>query len=352
MRARLRDWLALQRALALRPQTAIALLAQGASPAQVIRARGAPQLADAALSRDVRLLVRAGARGLPFGSPAYPARLARLVDTAPLLWVRGDPRSLRLPAVAVVGARAATRAARDTARRLGADLATAGLAVVSGLARGVDRAAHEGALSASGVTLAVLACGPDQVYPPEHAALAARIAERGALLCEHAPGTPPLAFHFPLRNRLISALSEAVVVVEARERSGSLITAEHAAEQGIDVLAVPGPVAAASCRGSNLLLRDGAAPVLDVDDVLRALGRPPLAPRPAEAPPEAGLPAGQRALLAALRREPASEDALVRSLGRSPAELALDLVELELAGRIARERDGRWAVRDAPTRAG
>jgi DNA processing protein len=256
--------------------------------------------------------------------------------------VQGDPAALLAPAVALVGARAASEYGLRSARRLAADLARAGLVVVSGLARGIDGAAHEAALEAGGRTVAVLAGGLDHVYPPEHGALARRIAECGALASEFPLGTPPLAAYFPLRNRLISGVAEAVVVVEARVRSGSLVTARHALEQGRDVLVVPGPVDAPTSEGSNRLLRDGARPALDASDVLEeiAWARRARAPeRPAGGRPDDSGP--EPALLAELRRAPATRDELVARTGRAPHQLALDLLELELAGRVAEDRDGR-----------
>ena len=195
---------------------------------------------------------------------------------------RAPLAALAAPCVAIVGPRAPTAYGRVVARALARALASAGLVVVSGLARGVDAEAHEGALDAGGRTIAFQACGPERVYPAEHRRLAARIAASGAVVSELPPGTPPRAPHFPLRNRLISGLSLAVVVVEAREQSGTLVTARHAAEQGVDVLAVPGPIDAPTSRGTNRLLRDGAKPLLDVRDVLDAIGirvQPPAAAR-------------------------------------------------------------------------
>lgn len=291
-----------------------------------------------------------GDRQLRRTDPDYPELLREISDPPPALAVRGDASVLARPCVAVVGARAATAYGLRVARGLARDLAAQGFAVVSGLALGIDAAAHEGALEAGGITVAVFASGLDRVHPARHRALAARIvAAGGALLTEFAPGTPPLRGHFPRRNRLISGLARAVVVVEARLRSGSLITARHALEQGREVLAVPGPVDAPTSAGTNELLRHGAAPLLDADDVRRALGLPPLAagrPAPAGA---AGGPEGLAGVLyRALRQQPATADELARRTGRPPAELALALLELELAGFIETGRDGR--LRAAPGR--
>ena len=201
----------------------------------------------------VRLLRRAGQHGivpLVFGSPGYPPLLAAIPDPPPLLWCRGRPAAIEAPAVAIVGSRTASPYAREVAARLGADLAARGVAVVSGLARGGPprRPRREG------VTMAVLGCGADVVYPREHGALLAQLAQQGAAVSELAPGAPPRPFHFPRRNRIISGLSLAVVVVEASERSGSLITARCAAEQGREVMAVPGNVLSGRSRGGHALI--------------------------------------------------------------------------------------------------
>jgi len=341
----LRDWLALQWHLALDPVAGAASLWATGCPRQTLarcRKRPAPFDADGAL----RQLRRVGARAVPLLSRIYPERLARLRDPALLLSVRGDVGCLAAPAVALVGSRAATAYGLSVARRLAAELASSGVVIVSGLARGIDAAAHQGALEAGGRTVGVLACGPDRMYPAAHRVLAERIACQGAVVSELPPGTRPLPAFFPLRNRLISGLARAVVVVEARERSGSLTTAGHAANQGVDVFAVPGPLTAPTSRGTNQLLRDGALIVLEAADVLAELSipspPPPSRPRapaqPSGAPPS---PSGA-ALLSALELEPATRDELARRLGSPPEQLALDLVELELAGRVALDRDGRW----------
>jgi len=335
VRGQIEAWLAFQAQHALQPRRALDLL----------RARGAPRPRGGSERRSraaLAALRRAGAVALPFASPAYPPRLAALPDAAPLLLVRGDPGALRGPCVAIVGARAATAQGRDVAGRLAGDLARAGVTVVSGLAVGIDAAAHRGALAAGGRTVAVQACGPDAVYPPGHRRLAAEIAAGGAVVTEFPPGTPPLRYHFPLRNRLISGLSRAVVVVEARLRSGSLGTAAHALEQGIEVFAVPGPVTSPTSAGSNRLLRDGARICLEADDVLRELALRCAPRRLAESP--APLPGGAKELLALLRAEPLSRDELAQRLGRAPQELALAVLDLELAGRLVSDRDGRLRV--------
>jgi DNA processing protein len=204
--------------------------------------------------------------------PSYPALLTCTMDPPPVLWMRGRCDILTRPAVAVVGSRAATPYALQVAGRLAAELAGRGILVVSGLARGVDSAAHRGCVEAGGSTVAVQGCGLDRVYPAEHADLAERISANGLLMAELAPGGAPLPEHFPLRNRIISGISLATVVVEASEQSGSLITARCALEQGRDVMAVPGSVLSGRNRGSHALLKDGARVVETADDILQELG--------------------------------------------------------------------------------
>ncbi|MCX5737117.1 MAG: DNA-processing protein DprA [Proteobacteria bacterium] len=361
-RAVLRAWLALQLRAALHPQSARSLLVRALDPVAALAARTGetPEqvLGARAFAHVVAQLVRAQVRMVPFGSPAYPERIAALVDAAPLLGVRGDPSLLAVPFVAIVGARAPTRLGLDIARRLARELAEHGIGIVSGLARGIDAAAHRGALEAGGITVAILGCGPEQVYPHEHAALAAEIAARGVVASELPTGAPPAKSHFPLRNRLISGLARAVVVVEARVKSGSLVTARHAAAQGRDVLAVPGSVGAPTSEGPNQLLRDGAWPVLDVSDVLAALGFGPATPvekagqRIGEArdvrvnaasthsASRVRIDPATNAVLDAIRHDPATRDEIAARLGLSPQALAQQLLPLELEGIVAEDRDG------------
>jgi DNA processing protein len=217
---------------------------------------------------------------------------------------------------------------------LGRELAAAGLVVVSGLARGVDGHAHRGALDAGGLTVAVLGCGIDRNYPAAHGELAARIAERGLVVSEYAPGVEPAPWRFPARNRIIAGLAQATVVVEARERSGALITADLALEEGREVFAVPGEITSALSVGSNRLLRSGAAALTSAADVLETFGIEPEALPP---PPDLSEPAAR--ILARLEVEPAGADALARALELDAGELAAALTELELAG-VVSERDG------------
>ncbi len=329
-------WLRVQQAYALRPMEAAARLAKDPRPEPLLE--GVEEKRDPELARAA--LVRAPGWLVPWPARAYPERLRRIADAAPVLAVRGDPEVLTRPCVAIVGARAATAYGREMAARLAAGLAEAGVVVVSGLARGIDAAAHEAALAAGGKSIAVQACGIDQVYPAAHRKLAARIAASGAVVSELPPGMPPLPAHFPLRNRLISGMSRAVVVVEARIRSGSLVTSRHAADQGIEVLAVPGPATAPTSEGTNDLLRQGATPAIDAGDVLCAAG---LSER-TEPTRRARRPEHEGPVIAALYEAPCARDALARRLGWEPGRLAVELVELELSGRIVEERDGTLRV--------
>ena len=278
---------------------------------------------------------RAGAQVVAWFDALYPERLRAIADPPPVLWIRGHPGVLSSPSVAIVGARAASAGARHVATELGADLAAAGLVVVSGMARGVDGAAHLGALS-TGRTVAVLGCGVDVTYPPEHASLARRIADGGALVAEFPPGTSPQAHHFPLRNRIISGLSLGVVVVEAREDSGSLITARCALDQGRDVMAVPGAVPGGRNRGAHALLRDGARLVEGAADVLDELGLARGGRWTALAAPD---PA-DRVLSALNPGEPTGIEELTERTGFQTASLLARLASLEMAGLVSREPGG------------
>jgi DNA processing protein len=222
-------------------------------------------------AREARALAASlGIDAVAWNDPRYPARLLTITDCPPLLWYRGSLDACDGPAAAIVGARSASVAGVETAERLAADLAARGVTVVSGLARGVDGAAHRGA-ARTGRTIAVMASGADRIYPPEHAGLARDIAACGAVISEYGPGTVPLPFRFPQRNRVISALADAVIVVEASERSGSLITAACALDQGRDVMAVPGSVLGGRNRGGHALIRDGAKIVECADDIVGEL---------------------------------------------------------------------------------
>jgi DNA processing protein len=281
-------------------------------------------------------LDRRGLRWLPRSSPAFPRALAAIFDTPAGLFLRGagEPALLEGPAVAVVGARSCSAYGAEVARMLGRELAAAGLVVVSGLARGVDGHAHRGALDAGGRTVAVLGCGIDRDYPAAHGELAARIGEQGLVVSEYAPGVEPAPWRFPARNRIIAGLAQATVVVEARERSGALITADLALEEGREVFAVPGEITSSLSVGSNRLLRSGASPLTAVADVLEAFGIEPEAPPPL---PELSEAAAQ--VLGRLELEPAGADVIARALGLDASVVAAILTELELSGTVS-ERDG------------
>ncbi len=234
-----------------------------------------------------------------------------------------------------MGARACSSYGSQVARLLGRELAAAGLVVVSGLARGIDGEAHRGALEAGGHTVAVLGCGIDRDYPAAHAQLAARVCEDGLVVSEYAPGVEPAPWRFPARNRIIAGLAVATIVVEARERSGALITADFALEAGREVFAVPGEITSALSAGANALLRLGATPLTSAEDVLESLGVEAAAPVSAE------LGEAPRRVLEALEREPSGVDGLVRESGLDAAAVATALAELELAGAVA-EADGLY----------
>jgi len=264
---------------------------------------------------------------------AYPPLLAAIHDPPAQLFLRGsaDVAVLSEPAIAVVGARACSSYGRSVARSLARDLAGAGLVVVSGMARGVDGEAHRGALDAGGRTVAVLGCGIDRDYPAAHAELARRIAERGLIVSEYEPGVEPAPWRFPARNRIIAGLCAGTIVVEARERSGALITADFALEEGRDVLAVPGEITSSLSAGSNALLRLGAVPVTCAADVLELYA---LAPRPQT---HALLGPAAEQLLTQLAGSALTADELVRATALDPGASAAALTELELAGRVTFE---------------
>jgi DNA processing protein len=257
------------------------------------------------------------------------------------LWWRGDAAAARGSAVALVGSRAASPAALEMAFALAFDLAVRGVVVVSGLARGVDSAAHRGALDA-GRTIAVLGSGLDRLYPPEHTGLAAAIARSGLVLSEHPPGTPPLAFHFPLRNRIISGLVRAVVVVEASARSGALITASAALEQGREVMAVPGCAVGEGNRGAHGLIRDGAKIVDCADDIVEELWGLGAGRRRSDVTDSESATCGDPLLDAMEPGEGYDLGALARLSGLGPAALLPRLTDLELAGRVRRAGGGRF----------
>jgi DNA processing protein len=299
-----------------------------------LRARAAAAL-DAGALRGLDLVA--------WNDPDYPAPLAAIIDPPPVVWLRGLRTVLSRPAVAIVGSRAGSPYALAVAEQLAADLAVRGVVVVSGLARGVDSAAHRGALNAGGITVGVLGSGADVIYPAEHRPLADQMAQAGAVLSEFVPGTPPQPVFFPRRNRVISGLSRAVVVIEAGEKSGSLITARAALEQGRDVLAVPGNVLNGRNRGGHALLRDGAKIVESADDILEELGLgAPGRPQESGQPSVFGPPAVDPVLACLPVGEPCDLDSIAERSGLSSPRLLPRLFELELQGTVRRVGGGRF----------
>lgn len=302
--------------------------------------RDAPRLA-----RELEQAQALGVEMVTLDEADYPALLRELADPPLALYIRGRLPLAGDPAVALVGARRASLYGLQVAERLAGELAQRGIVVVSGLAEGIDAAAHRGALKAAGRTVAVVGTGLDQVYPPEHADLAARIAGEGALVSEYPFGTPPSAMNFPRRNRLISGLSLGVVVVEAGPRSGALITAGQALEQGREVFAVPGPVTSPVSQGTHQLLKEGARLVTSVEDILEELRLepvdavrppgPPVARAGAGASPAATAERAGECVLACLQKDEAKDiDTISEETGLSAAALPAVLLRLELARRV------------------
>ena len=301
---------------------------------------------DTDVERWAASIERAGMRLITAFDPEYPQTLSEIPDPPFVLFARGLLTRLKLPAVAIVGSRAASRYGRDVAARLARDLSQAGVVVVSGFARGVDAAAHEGAREGSGGTIGVLGCGLDVDYPREHARLKEAMAVSDLLLSEHAPGTEPKAAYFPVRNRIIAGLAVGVVVVEASRRSGSLITARLANDCGRDVFAVPGSVFSDTSAGAHELLRDGAILCRSAEDVLAELFPSVGKPKPAPVAPGAvaDLSPEARALLDVLvREESVSAEDLVTVTDLPAATVLAALFELEGAG-LAVEDAGRFAL--------
>lgn len=296
--------------------------------------------------RELRAGRKARAQLIAYGTSAYPPLLMQLDDPPPLLWAMGDLSLLTRPAISIVGARNASSLGRRMARRLAAECGEAGFVVVSGLARGIDAEAHRAALSHG--TIAVQPGGIDVLYPRENTELAGEIARHGLRLSEQPIGMAPQARHFPARNRIVSGLSLATLVVEAAQRSGSLITADHAARQGREVLAVPGHPLDPASGGSNLLLRDGATLIRSTADILDAVPAFREAPSPRKRPlptPKPLRPLREiadlhRKILARIGPAPIAEDQLARDLGAAPERLAPALTDLELDGEIARHSGG------------
>lgn len=359
------DWLRLIRSENVGPITCRQLLARFGSAAAALDA--IPDLARrggrrrpikvaprAEAEREIAALDALGARLIALSEPDYPEALAALDDAPPLIAVLGNPNLLRRPAVAIVGARNASLNGRKLARAIAADLGAAGYVVVSGLARGIDAAAHAGALETG--TTAMLAGGVDIVYPKENRDLYDQIAARGVLISEMPPGTVPQARHFPRRNRLVSGAALGVLVIEAARRSGSLITARLAAEQGREVFAIPGSPLDPRHQGTNDLIRDGAVltrDARDVVDVLSGMTRPtladggggPTAPAaPAPSLDQAAVDAARAVLLELVGPSPVTVDELVRECQLSPAIVSMALLELDLGGRLARHPGNRVSL--------
>jgi DNA processing protein len=350
------DWLRLARSRRVGPATFIRLLREHASATAALAAlprmaaeAGVRDYAPASVAQTMRELESGeavGARLLLLGAPDYPRLLATIGDPPPALWALGDPALGTRPAVALVGARNASALGCRMAARLAADLGQAGLVVASGLARGIDAAAHQAALPTG--TIAVQAGGIDDLYPPENAGLAAEIAVQGLRLSEMPFGHPPRPQDFPRRNRIVSGLSLGVVVIEGAERSGSLITARNALDQGREVMAVPGNPLDSRAGGCNALIRDGATLVRHAADVAEALAELlgerlkvsiPDAPAPGPATTSKDAPLGDR-LLSLLGAAPVAEDMLTRDLSAPAAAISAALVEFELAGRVRRHPGG------------
>ncbi|WP_447930655.1 DNA-processing protein DprA [Sphingopyxis fribergensis] len=299
--------------------------------------------------REVERVARLGARHIFSDEDGYSPMLREVEGAPPVVVVRGDTAMLRRPCIAIVGARNASAIACRFARQLAADLAAHDVTVVSGLARGVDTAAHIGALG--GATVGVIASGIDIAFPPENAALQEKIASDQLLIAEQPPGAEPLARHFPSRNRIIAGIAHGTVVIEAAPRSGSLITARRAGDYGREVMAVPGSPLDPRAQGCNLLIREGATLIQTVDDVLEAVGpidarmvREPVQ-RYAAAPAPVDADEGERrSLIDLLGPTPVAVDELVRQSGQDASTVQLLLLELELAGRVERHAGAKISL--------
>lgn len=320
-----------------------------ALPDLAARGGGTYRLADERrVAEEAGAVRKAGARYLFHDVADYPALLAACADAPPILTARGELALAARPCAAMVGARNASAAAVKLARQIAADLAEAGYVVVSGLARGIDGAAHRASLD--GGTIGVIASGIDIAYPPEHAGLQEEIAARGLLLAEQPPGTEPLARHFPSRNRIIAGLAAGTVVVEAAPKSGSLITARLAGEYGREVMAVPGSPLEPRAQGCNELIREGAVLIQSAADVIELLSGFDGTPRSALREPPADWQGADDLgdepadLAARLTTAPIAVDELIRQSGDAPAAVQLALLELELAGRLARHAGGRVSL--------
>jgi DNA processing protein len=376
-RERITDWLALAQAPGIGPRT-VAQLVQRFGSAAAVRSAGGTALAEAGVSAaaaaafetpdqaDIDVAMawaeHPGAAILTPDHPHYPPQLATLAAPPPVLYVRGDVALLTEPQLAIVGSRNPTPGGLDTSRGFARYLAGLGLTITSGMAVGIDGAAHAGALE-SGRTIAVLGTGPDRVYPAAHRSLARRIAEVGALVTEFAPGAGPHASHFPRRNRLISGLSLGTLVIEAAPRSGSLITARYAADQGREVFAIPGSIHNPLARGCHELIRQGAKLVDSAPQVLEELSpqlRRFLVEMPAasddlvDSPSRASdIDPDYRLLLDCMGHDPLAPDELIARSGLSAQAVSSMLLLLELQGHVSSHPGGRYSLcRDGPSAAG
>jgi DNA processing protein len=356
--AALAGWVRLAHTPGVGPATCRLLLERFSTPAAVFEAGGAlRELVGVALAQilsrpPAQTLAQVdaaiawaqlpGNRIVTLHDPLYPATLAHIADAPPLLYVSGRAGLLAGPCLAIVGSRNATVQGAINAEVFAQALSMAGLTIVSGMALGIDTAAHQGALQGASSTVAVVGTGPDLVYPARNRALWRSIVEQGCVVSEYAPGTPPLAHNFPRRNRIISGLSAGVLVVEAAEKSGSLITARVAASQGREVFAMPGSIHAALSKGCHRLIKEGAKLVESAADVLQEVRASPIAMMAAQHA-GADLPAQQHPqVLAAMGHGPLDLDTIAGALGHAPHESAAALLDLELAGAVERLADGRY----------
>ena len=298
---------------------------------------------------EIRRAREAGVRIVPFIDPHYPARLRAIADPPTLLYIKGEFSAADEKAVAIVGSRSASDYGRKVARNICRGLASLGFTVVSGMARGIDGTAHESALDGGGRTIAVLGSGVDRIYPPEHEGLSERIARQGAVISELPLGARPVAFNFPARNRLISGLSLGVVVVEATEKSGSLITAAHALEQNREIFAVPGEVGSSRSRGAHRLIRQGAKLVENADDIIEEiapqLARPEGARRRQRVLPQ-DCSDDTRKIFGLLQERILQIDEVIETSGLSSAQVSQILLELELQGFLRQLPGKRYAAED------
>ena len=295
------------------------------------------------LEAEYKLIGKLGVNLIPFTSSFYPENLANIYDPPLVLYVRGKLKKEDERAVAIVGTRRATSYGKVAARKLARELAQAGITVVSGMARGIDTAAHEGALEAGGRTVAVLGCGVDIVYPPENSSLMQEIIRRGAVISEFPLGTRPLAYNFPRRNRIISGLSKGVVVVEAPLKSGAIITADYALEEGREVFAVPGPITSPYAKGTNRLIKEGAKIVEDISDILEELNLTRL--KGVKSRIDLQLSFKEKTVLENLSYEPLHIDELVHRTKLPVWQVGDILTRLQLKGMV-RELPGKLFIRE------